>query len=89
MSNRSNVQEPDPKHPASLCRLRVAGVIPPDWENRLGSIRVAHEEATEPPATTTLMGPVTDQAALLGVLNTLPDLRLRLISVECLDTETS
>lgn len=89
MSKKSNPQEPHSGHPASRYKLRVAGVIPRDWENRLGSFRIAHEEATEPPTTSTLMGPVTDQADLLGVLNTLYELRLRLISVEALETETS
>jgi hypothetical protein len=34
---------------------------------------------------TILVGHLTDQAALSGVLNTLYDLRLPLLSVECLD----
>jgi hypothetical protein len=36
-------------------------------------------------AVTTLSGPVIDQAALFGVLKALYDMRLPLLSVECLD----
>jgi hypothetical protein len=36
------------------------------------------------PPVTTLMGELSDQAALAGVLNTLYELHLPLLSVECL-----
>jgi hypothetical protein len=43
-------------------------------------------EADQAPVTT-LCGPLRDQAALLGVLNTLYDLHLPLLSVECMTYE--
>ena len=71
-----------------MYRLRIAGAIPDGWENRLGGLRVVQEEGSEPPATTTLMGAVEDQAALLGVLNTLHELHLPLLLVEGIDLES-
>ncbi len=71
-----------------MYRLRIAGVIPDGWEGRLGCLRVVHEEGPEPKTTTTLMGAVTDQAELLGVLNTLHELRLPLLLVEAIDLES-
>jgi len=41
------------------------------------------------PETTTLEGRLLDQAALTGVINTLYDLGLPLVSVECLDCTNS
>jgi hypothetical protein len=76
----------NPKQFASLYRLRVAGVLPESWEDRLGCFRFVHEGATEP-LTTLLMGRVKDQAELIGVINTLYGLHMPLISVECLDAE--
>ena len=71
-----------------MYRLRIAGVIPDGWEGRLGCLRAVHEEGPEPRTTTTLMGPVTDQADLLGILNTLHELHLTLLLVEAMDVES-
>lgn len=54
------------------------------WSERLGGFVITSNEDTEyGSAVTTLEGSVIDQAALLGILNTLYELRLPLISVEC------
>lgn len=54
------------------------------WSDRLGGLEIASTEDAEFGGTiTTLEGNVLDQAALLGILNTLNELRLPLISVEC------
>jgi len=88
VSSTSTSQDSNSRHPASLYRLRVAGVVPNGWEDRLGCLRVVHEEGSGPQTTTTLMGAVTDQADLLGILNTLHELRLALLLVEAMDTES-
>ena len=71
--------------PATLYRLRVGGVVPPGWENRLGGLQVVQEEASKLEDTTTLIGEMTDQAELLGVLNTLHQLQLALLLVEAIE----
>jgi len=53
-------------------RITVQGVIPVSWLDRLGGLRIA----TVANGKTTLEGPLLDQAALKGVLDTLYDLRL-------------
>lgn len=83
-----NVDDHAPRQPASIYRLRIAGVIPDGWEERLGCLRAVREEGPEPQTVTTLMGAVTDQSDLLGILNTLHELHLTLLLVEAMDMES-
>ena len=88
MRSSSKTENPNTKPPASIYRLRVGGRLPANWEDRLGCLRVVHEEESEPLCQTTLVGPVQDQSDLLGVLNTLHELRLPLLLVEAMNLET-
>ena len=55
------------------------------WSDRLGGLAItSREDAEFGGPVTTLEGRVLDQAALLGILNTIYEHRLPLISVECL-----
>lgn len=65
-------------------QIRVQGKVDPDWSDRLAgmTIRLTAEEACPP--VTTLNGELSDQAALAGVLNTLYELHLSILSVLCL-----
>ena len=67
---------------AVRCTIRVAGALEPRWSHRMGGLRVA-ADAAGGDATTELSGELTDQAALLGVLNSLYGLGLPLLSVAC------
>jgi hypothetical protein len=61
-------------------QIVVAGKIGPSWSDRLDSMTVV---ATSESAgdTSTLVGDLHDQAALMGVIQTLYDLRLTLLSL--------
>ena len=87
MKQSPGLEDHNPKQSGSLYQLRIGGVLPESWEDRLGSLRIVHEEGAEPLTKTTLMGAVKDQADLLGILNTLHGLRLPLLYLECLDAE--
>lgn len=68
--------------PASY-QIKVQGYLDSHWANRLSGLSISLEEKrSHKDAITTLTGPLADQAALFGVLNTLYDLRLPLISVQ-------
>ena len=69
----------------STYRIRVQGLLDSTWSNRLGGMAVATERSADRPPVTFLEGRLADQAALSGVLNTLYDLHLPLLSVENLD----
>lgn len=65
-------------------RIKVQGRIDPDWSDRLGSMTIdlTEEDACLP--VITLKGELSDQAALAGVLNTLYELHLPILTVHCL-----
>lgn len=68
-------------------RIRVEGLVHDDWSSRLGGLRLTSAQRSEPNQTeiTSLEGRLADRASLMGVLNTLHDLNLTLVSVETLE----
>ncbi len=60
------------------CRIRVRGHLDPAWGDRLAGLRIAHEEG----GSSLLVGTLTDQAALHGVLLHLMRLGLALLALE-------
>ena len=66
-------------------RIRVQGRLDQSWSDQLNGMAIKQTEASDKPPVTILIGHLRDQAALAGVLNTLYDLRLSLLSVENLD----
>ena len=66
-------------------RIRIKGHIDSDWDDRLGGMTLTYETMAEDLKTTILLGHLPDQAALSGVLNTLYELHLPLLRVECID----
>jgi len=83
MMNRS-LRNAIPFDQPATYQIQVDGKIDPDWSDRLAgmTIRLTAEEASPP--VTTLNGELSDQAALAGVLNTLYELHLSILSVLCL-----
>ena len=68
-------------------RIMVEGMLGEEWSERLGGMSIAHTNGEEGVRVTTLVGALADRSALLGILNTLHDLNLTLLSVEALDRE--
>ncbi len=67
--------------------IQVQGILDERWSDRLGGMIISTADQESEAPITTLAGLLLDQAALSGVLNTLFDLRLPLLSVECEDWE--
>jgi len=67
-------------------RIEVHGALRPDWSDRFGAMRIFPQPATNAtavdPTVTVLQGHVSDQAELAGILNTLYELHLPLLSVQ-------
>jgi hypothetical protein len=59
------------------------------WSVYLGGMNVSVAKRSGQPAVTTLSGELIDQAALMGVLNTVYDLGFALLKVERLGTPKS
>jgi hypothetical protein len=66
----------------SRYRIRVHGWLNASWASRLGDMAITVSHATSQQPVTTLTGEVVDQAALMGVLNTLYDMGFPLLKVE-------
>ena len=68
---------------AKRYRICVRGRLDASWSDRMAGLHIT--SGTDPGgAVTTLEGPVRDPAELTGVLNTLSDLNMPLISVQSL-----
>jgi hypothetical protein len=66
-----------------LCEIRVQGHLSANWSAWFDGLKVTNRDNGE----AVLAGSLPDQAALLGVLNRLHGLNVRLLSVNC--TENS
>jgi len=69
-------------------RIQVQGYLDETWSDRLGGLTImVNSESVNGAPATTLFGRLRDQTDLIGVLNTLYDLHLPLLSVEYLRDE--
>jgi hypothetical protein len=66
-------------------RIKVLGELDAKWSDRLGGMGVNVDRKEGQKSVTTLVGPLRDQAALAGIMSTLHELHLSVLSVECLD----
>ena len=62
-------------------RLRIRETLAPHWADYLAGLEITHEAD----GSTTLSGPLPDQAALHGVLAVVRDLGLTLLAVTRVD----
>jgi hypothetical protein len=62
-------------------RILVKGSIPVNWSDRMDGMSIHLAAADDGEPVTTLEGELADQAALAGVINTLYELHLPIISV--------
>lgn len=65
----------------------IQGYLDQRWSDRLGGLTIQATHQPDQTWVTILSGELQDQAALVGVLNTLYDLGLPLLSVECLEIQ--
>jgi hypothetical protein len=70
----------------AVYRIQVQGYLDGSWSDRLGGLTImVNSEPVNGTLATTLFGRLRDQTALIGVLNSLYDLHLPLLTVEYLD----
>ncbi len=70
-------------------RIRVNGRLDEKWSDRLAGMRISTCQGSDKNTETILVGQIRDQAELAGVLNSLYELHLSILSVEFLDNGTS
>ena len=78
--SESNWPRLDPGQPASY-RITVEGSLDENWLGRLGGMQITTTTREAQKPVTTLSGQVRDQAALMGVLNSLYQLHMTILSV--------
>ena len=69
--------------------IRVKGHLDENWSDRLAGMRISTGLGADQNPETTLVGRIRDQAELAGVLNSLYELHLPILSVDFLDTTQS
>jgi hypothetical protein len=65
-------------------RIRVQGRVMENWSDRLEGMTISLDKTNEKEVICTLEGELIDQGALLGVVNTLYELHLPVLSVQYL-----
>ena len=73
---------------SAVYRIVVEGVLDERWVTRLGDMQATIDRSGQGRPITRLEGPVPDQAALAGVLETLYELRLPVLTVERVEPDT-
>ena len=69
-------------------RIEAEGYLSPEWLGRFGSMQVISSQPADGDRALTIMqGRVHDQAELAGILSTLYELHLSLLSVQYLNVE--
>ena len=64
-------------------RITVDGNLPGDYSDRLSGLRITTTSQFGRPSFSVLDGLIRDQSELMGVLNTLHELHLPILRVEC------
>jgi hypothetical protein len=68
----------------AIFRIHVRGRISPTWRDRFEGMTITTKEEPDGAVMTTLLGTLSDQAAFVGIINSLHDLRLGVFGVECM-----
>ena len=84
---RMTSRNPIPFDRPATYRISVLGRIDPTWSDRLEGMAIGRATVEAGPPVTTLEGDLRDHTALAGVLNTLYELHLPLLSVKCLSSQ--
>ena len=69
----------------AIYRVRVAGKLDSKWSGLLESMNITAVKNSEGETESILVGRLDDQAALSGILNSLYEMHLAVLSAECLE----
>ena len=68
----------------AIYQIKVLGKVPESYSERLSGMSISYKESKEE-VITILIGKMSDQAALSGVLNSLYDIHMSVLSVKKLN----
>ena len=69
----------------AIYSIKVQGELDPKWSGRFKGMQITSSKEPEDQIITMLVGKLQDQAALAGVLDMIYNLRLPVLSVDCLE----
>jgi hypothetical protein len=72
-------------HGPAIYKIRVRGRLDDSWSDRIGGMQVTETRGLDRKAETILVGRLADQATLSGILNSLYEWHLPVLSAECVD----
>ena len=70
-------------------RIRIRRALNEQWSDCLGGMSITTSREGDHRVVTTLFGQLADQAALIGVVNSLYDLHRPILLLECLGQEAA
>jgi hypothetical protein len=88
MPNKKRKEHLKPWTPATY-RIEVEGQLHENWSDLVAGMRITSRKRTDQSIVTCLTGRVTDQSGLTGLLNSLAELHLPILTVENLDEKNS
>jgi len=68
-------------------RICILGTLGKQWSDYYGGMTIEHDSVLTQYPVSILTGRLVDQAALIGVINSLYDLGCPLLSVECVEAQ--
>ena len=71
----------------AIYRIRVQGKLDAKLADRLGGMQITEVCKTDRGPETILVGRIVDQASLSGILNSLYELHIPVLSAKCVDVE--
>ena len=74
-------------HGPAIYKIRVRGSLDDSWSDRVGGMQITETRGSDGKAETILVGRIADQAMLSGILNSLYEWHLPVLSAECVDSE--
>ena len=88
MAEKQRIRTPTMHGPATY-RIHVGGRLDASWSDRIGGMQITEIHAADGQTETILVGRLADQAALSGIMNSLYELHMPVLSAECIDSENS
>jgi hypothetical protein len=75
-------------HKPAIYRIRIQGNLDPEMSDQIAGMQITEVSGENGKVETILVGRLADQAALSGVLNSLYELHLPVMSAECVDADS-
>jgi len=70
---------------SAIYKIKVEGVLKENWVDKFQGLKIRNESSSSGKSVSVLYGKINDQSALSGLLNTLYDYNMTILSVKMLN----